>query len=483
MKLPKIIQGGMGAGVSAWTLARAVSSMGHLGVVSGTALDLLVARRLQLGDPGGHVRRALESFPIPHIARDILQRYFIEGGKSSTSAFKAKPMVGDQPSRGSQELLVAANFVEVFLAKENHDGRVGINYLEKIQTPTLPSLYGAMLAGVDVVIVGAGIPKDIPEVLDRLCNHQAVQIKLHVTGATKGRSHSLTFDPQDVLAPGSRTPRRPTLERPLFFPIVASASLASMIVKRANGSVDGLIIEGSSAGGHNAPPRGRMQLDKGGEPIYGARDSVELEKIRALGLPFWLAGSYGSPEKLARGLEAGATGVQVGTLFAFCAESGLAQEIKSEVLENLDRMKVFTDPLASPTGFPFKVLLLPGSNSRPEVFECRRRTCDLGYLREAYESADGSVGWRCPAEDPREYVSKGGTVSDTHGRKCLCNALVANIGLGQIRRDGQRELPLVTCGDELSRIDSLLAGGRTSYSAYDVIDYLLSSPENEPLDA
>ena len=50
--LPTIIQGGMGAGVSDWRLARAVSACGQLGVVSGTALDVIVARRLQAGDQG-----------------------------------------------------------------------------------------------------------------------------------------------------------------------------------------------------------------------------------------------------------------------------------------------------------------------------------------------------------------------------------------------------------------------------------------------
>ena len=38
--LPTIIQGGMGAGVSSWQLARAVACAGHLGVVSGAALDV-----------------------------------------------------------------------------------------------------------------------------------------------------------------------------------------------------------------------------------------------------------------------------------------------------------------------------------------------------------------------------------------------------------------------------------------------------------
>ena len=36
----------MGAGVSNWRLAQAVAKLGQLGVVSGTALDLVLARRL-----------------------------------------------------------------------------------------------------------------------------------------------------------------------------------------------------------------------------------------------------------------------------------------------------------------------------------------------------------------------------------------------------------------------------------------------------
>jgi len=63
--LPRLIQGGMGVGVSSWRLARAVASRGHLGVVSGTAIDAVFVRRLQDGDPGGHLRRAMARFPVP----------------------------------------------------------------------------------------------------------------------------------------------------------------------------------------------------------------------------------------------------------------------------------------------------------------------------------------------------------------------------------------------------------------------------------
>src|SRR5512140_3868708 len=92
MSHPLIIQGGMGVAVSGWPLARAVSRLGQLGVVSGTALAIVLARRLQLGDPDGDLRRALAHFPFPHMAARVLWDYFIPGGKPVAAPFKHTPM-------------------------------------------------------------------------------------------------------------------------------------------------------------------------------------------------------------------------------------------------------------------------------------------------------------------------------------------------------------------------------------------------------
>src|SRR3974390_873436 len=162
MSHPFIIQGGMGVAVSGWPLARAVSRLGQLGVVSGSALAMVLARRLQLGDPDGELRHALAQFPFPCMADRVLADYFIPGGKPANAPFKLTPMPTLRPRRQFVELTVVANFVEVFLAKEGHHGPVGVNYLEKIQLPTLPSLYGAMLAGVDYILRGPGSPRPIP---------------------------------------------------------------------------------------------------------------------------------------------------------------------------------------------------------------------------------------------------------------------------------------------------------------------------------
>jgi nitronate monooxygenase len=267
------------------------------------------------------------------------------------------------------------------------------------------------------------------------------------------------------------------MRRPKFLPIVASATLASMLARKASGPIDGLVVEGPTAGGHNAPPRGQLQLNPRGEPIYGDRDVVDLETMRALGLPFWLAGSYGSPEQVVHALDAGATGVQVGTAFAFCEESGLHEDLKRSVIRMSrdGELDVFTDPVASPTGFPFKVLEFKGSLSESDVYHERQRQCDLGYLRQAYQRPDGSLGWRCPAELVDVFVRKGGRAEECAGRKCICNALLANVGLGQVRSCGEREKPLITCGDDVKSIHRYLShDDATGYSARDVVRRLMS---------
>jgi nitronate monooxygenase len=479
MRNPLIIQGGMGVAVSSWPLAKAVSETGQLGVVSGTALDVVLVRRLQLGDPGGHLRRALAEFPFPEMVERVLKRYFMPGGKSHEKPFAPYSIPRADYSARQLELIVIANFVEVYLAKEDHDGVVGINYLEKIQAPILPSLFGALLARVDYVLMGAGIPRMIPGILERLCEGQPAELKLDVAGCGADDVFVLKFDPAAFCKD-----RLPFLHRPKFLAIVASATLATMLTRKANGRVDGFVVEGPTAGGHNAPPRGTSEWNARGEPVYGERDKVDLSAFRAFGLPFWLAGSFGKPNRLAEALTAGAAGVQVGTAFAFCEESGLQADIKRQVLgmSRQGTVDVFTDAVASPTGYPFKVLQLPGTLSDEHAYTGRKRMCDLGYLRRGYRRADGSLGWRCTAERVDTYMARGGDPAECEGRKCLCNALLANVGLGQIRADGVHELPLVTSGDEVGRVAEFLPHpDAATYSAHDVIERLLRDVDDLPL--
>lgn len=462
--LPTVIQGGMGAGISNWRLARTVSELGQLGVVSGTALDVIVARRMQDGDEGGHVRRALSAFPFAQMAKRVWDTYYIAGGRDLAEPYKSTPMHIMHSPPHLVELCIVGNFVEVWLARECHSNPVGINYLEKVQLPHLPSLYGAMLAGVDYVLMGAGIPLKIPGALDALSRHAAATYPIWVAGANAEEDTNVTFDPREYmeceLAP---------LKRPKFLAIVASNTLATTLVKKANGRVDGFVIEGPTAGGHNAPPRGKQPLSDAGEPVYGARDQVDLKRLSELGLPFWLAGGFATAERLSEALDAGATGVQIGTAFALCEESGLREDYKRALLQKVaaGKAKVFTDPNSSPTGFPFKAATLAGTNSESCVYNARSRVCDIGLLRGAYQTEDGRVGFRCSAEPVATYVAKGGTGEQTNGKKCLCNSLLANINMAQVRAD-YVEQGLVTAGNDLTELGRLLNGG-TGYCAADVI--------------
>lgn len=483
---PMIIQGGMGVAVSDWRLAGAVTGAGQLGVVSGTALEAVCARRLQDGDPGGHVRRALAAFPVPRIAEWIIGAYFQPDGRADGELYRAIPRFTLQPAARLQELVVAANFVEVYLAKQAGGGPVGINYLRKIEMPIPAALYGALLAGVDYVLMGAGNPGELPELVRRLSRHEDVELAVRVQGARSSDGpYAIGFSPRTLFgwdAPGA--PAAPALRRPQVLAIVASNDLAKALADDPMTRPDGFVVEGPSAGGHNAPPRGPRRTDPMGQPVYDERDVVDTTDIVSLGLPVWLAGSYGTPAGLRSALAAGAAGVQVGTTFAYCEESGFDAEVKARVLAQVADGTALTrsDWRVSPTGFPFRVVDLDGSLSDDAVLAARTPVCDLGMLRSAYLDADGQVGYRCPAEPAAAYVGrKGGREATMTGRVCLCNALFAAAGWPQRRRNGYVEPPLVTAGSDLATVARLLAtrrqDGASSYRAADVIAYLLAGED------
>jgi nitronate monooxygenase len=312
-------------------------------------------------------------------------------------------------------------------------------------------------------LIGAGIPLKIPGVLDLLANHQPATYELQVTGAQDGDDTTMHFVPREYMER-----ELPPLARPYFLGIVASNTLAVTLMKRANGKVDGFVVEGPTAGGHNAPPRGKMQLNESGGPIYGGRDTLDLVKMKAVGLPFWLAGGYGTAKKLREALAAGATGVQVGTAFAFCAESGLREDYKQGLLQKAiaGEANIFADPSASPTGYPFKAAQLERTLSEPDVCNAKPR---IGYLREAYRTPEGAIEYCCAGEPVSVYVSKGGQEEATVGRKCLCNALLAKIGMQQVRGGKYEESGMVTGGDDLTEIPVFLSANKPSYTAAEVI--------------
>jgi nitronate monooxygenase len=456
----------MGIAISGWSLARAVSSVGQLGVVSGTAIDNVFVRRLQDQGIDSELQSALDSFPALSVVEDIVSKY---GARRRTGSmpYRSLPALTAASTGRSIDAIVLAAFAEVTLAKMGHRGVVGINLLTKVQLPTAAALCGAILAGVDYVMMGAGVPTNIPGILQQLTLGEPVDLPLSVTGASSDSpATSLHFDPTPYLPSNA-------LARPRFIGIVASHVLAAALAKRSNGPVDGFVVERPSAGGHNAPPRGAFALDDEGNPQYGKRDVVDFDELAKLGSPFWIGGGITSPEDVREAWALGASGVQVGTLFAYCDESGMDPALRRHILDQVKggSVNVKTSLRASSTGYPFKVASVSATISDSRVYEQRERRCDLGYLREAYLTPIGATDYRCAAEPVVAYQRKGGSLEATDRSTCLCNGLMATCGLGQYRADGRREPPIVTSGDDLNDIRHLLVG-REHYSASDVIAHL-----------
>jgi NAD(P)H-dependent flavin oxidoreductase YrpB (nitropropane dioxygenase family) len=459
----------MGIAVSSWQLAKEVSIAGELGVISGTAIDSVVARRLQDGDLTGDIRRAMTAYPHQETITEIMDRFFIEGGREAGKPYLDVPKLSIKGNLFSNKLLAVASFVEVWLAKEGHNGLIGMNILEKIQLAIPAQLYGAMLADVDYILIGAGIPAQVPHLLNEISQGNKVAMKVDV--ADTKEKHYLHFDPRTLGLDNF------PIKRPLFLAIVTSHALVAYLNKDEETKPDGYVIEYHVAGGHNAPPRAKNHVNEEGEAVYNELDIPNLEKIHASGSPFWLAGGYATPEKVKEAISYGAQGVQVGSLFALANESGFTNENRSSILVSLadPTMRVMTDASASPTGFPFKVIQNNQTLSNDNLYKERTRICDLGYLRTMFQREKGGIGYRCPAEPLDNYEFKNGEVDAAQGSKCLCNALMADIGLGQVRPDGRTEISLLTFGSDLDGPRALRELHPDGWNAVQALNFLKSA--------
>lgn len=511
----QLIQGGMGVYVSNWRLAKAVAKQAPgvtAGTVSASGLDLVYARMLQLGDPGGHICRALDALDAMYdvgLGKRIKAQYFIPGGKSPSQPFRYSPPHTVRAQGGSSsvppwtpgsppvplaiedelvELLIASAFAEVWLAKEGHDGLIFINFLKKVDVPLPFYLYGAMLAGVDGVAVGAGNPDGIPALCTRLAKHEPVSEQVHTLYAETGETFTLPFNPQDL--EGGRFASR-ELRRPAVLAIVSNQDAVKALAASPRGAPDGFIIEHHTAGGHNANPRGSIAKDDRGQPIYSQQDEADLEAIRSTGVPFWLAGGFASHQKLQAVKAAGAAGIQVGSLFALSEESGMKPELRAAILKKLragNAADLVRTTTWSPTGFAFKVAQLDGTLSDPTVYAERRRLCDLGGLQQRALSKPGpdsrrQLYRRCPAEPVAIFARKRGLEANAQDRRCLCNGLISAVGLGQVLKNGDgwtEEPAIVTLGNDLEGIRRVSRNGQTRYHAHDVVLDLLSANAEAP---
>lgn len=493
-KVPVLFNGGMGAKVSIAPLAWEVSSYNLLtpsmdyqtflqerptqliesshdtvGVVSGVALPLFMARELELGDRGGHLRRAFDHFPNKEMADRIYNKYYIPGGKAPDQPFTDIPMASMRSPRLLNEMTILANFSEVWLAKEGHDGYVGINYLEKIQWYHPAAAFGAMLAGAEYMIVGAGFPRQFPSMLarpskppkpdlpskpgmlEKLAKYEPVKYTLTVEGADADEEHCIFFNPREYIPESIASDLTP----PKFVPILAYPRLIQRMVDQYD--IKAAIVEGPKAGGHLSPERDEKPFD-----------------LSTIAVPVYLAGGYGSPEGLLESIDQHkAAGVSIASILALSKGSGILESLQREVFRRYKKgtLEIIVDPKISPTGFRFRTVQGIGITD-PEIAAGREKICDLGFLRhiaqqvitdrETSEKVKKIV-YYCPA-DP------------VHGEAgCMCNFLSATAGYGQIRKNGAVEQPGVTLGADVSFIDKFIEDPeKDSYTVRQALDYVLS---------
>lgn len=433
--MPRLIQAGMGIHVSSANLANHTARLGALGVVSGAALRHVIVEDIRGGD--AEAIELARTFPVPHYIGELLA--FAPGGARHTHAV---PVDTPELGRGGlpRRLSVIAAYIEVLRARRGHRGRVGINVMWKATLTVLPTIYGAMLAGADALLCGAGVPMELPDIVRRIRAGEDLEY-LPLTGTGTNVRLEISGDGTAPLLGATPAPH--------LIPILSNYAFSRRIVDSWAKKYDGarpfaFILENHAAGGHNAPPR-----NKAG---FSGEDDVDsyFDKVKALGVPIYVAGAFahgGTSRDLEAWIERGAYGIQVGSRFALCTDSGLRADLRERIIaaNATSTLHVETREGMSPTGYPLKVVPLPGTIADPAVYAARERICNRLYLAQSHfePAADGTVveTYVCPAMPVKQYERLGGDPADTVGRVCLCNGLLSAAGYY-----ADIEPPLLTLG-------------------------------------
>lgn len=434
--MPRLIQAGMGVHISSARLANEASRLGALGVVSGAALRHVVVEDVRAGD-----EEAIEiarSFPVAQYVGELLA--FAPGGKRHTHAV---PVDTPDPKHNAlpRRLSAIAAYIEVMRAKRGHSGKVGINVMWKCALTVLPTIYGAMLAGVDALLCGAGVPMELPDIVAKIRAGQNMEY-LPLTGTG---THARLAIAQDNTAPLLQA-----IQAPKLMPILSNYAFAKRMLDVWQKEYSGarpfaFVLEHHAAGGHNAPPRNKTEFTE--------QDSIAsyFDKVLALGVPVYVAGAFkhgGTRDDFQEWTARGAYGLQVGSRFALCEESGMRPDLRQKIIEAAVRgeLEVATSPTMSPTGYPIKHVSLPGTISDVEIYAARPRVCNRMYLTQSHfeEQPDGTVKetYICPAMPSEQYERLGGDAAETRDRVCLCNGLLSTAGYYD-----DIEPPAVTLGE------------------------------------
>jgi nitronate monooxygenase len=333
-----IVQGGMGVGVSLHPLARAVAREGGAGILSSAALDRIVSRRL--------------------------------GRKVGTY-------------EAVREEVAAAR---------SEGGYVGVNIMVALQRDFAASVRGAIDAGADAIICGAGLPTSLP----------AIQ------------------DPRDTA----------------LIPIVSSARALEIICRKwekLGYRPDAVVLEGPLAGGHLG-----FKLEDVALPSNTLE--VLLPQVKDVArkhgdFPVIAAGGIFTHEDIVSFLRQGADGVQMGTRFLATDESGADAAYKQAVVNATREDILVAGAPGSPCGLPFRVLRT--SPMFVSALQAKRKSlCDKGYV--LMKDAQGRFS-QCLAKDRSEEYF------------CICNGLLSSSGY-----DPDAEEPLYTVGSNAYRVDRVV---------------------------
>lgn len=334
-----IIQGGMGVGVSLHPLASAVAQEGGIGIVSSACIDRLVSKRL---------------------------------GRSF-NAYEAA-------------------YEEISCAKAS-GGLAGINVMGALVRDYEASVKGALDAGADFIISGAGLPLNLP----------AIQ------------------PPKDTA----------------LIPIVSSARALELICKkweRLSYRPDAVVLEGPLAGGHLGFKMDEIELDS--NRLENLFPPVKEIAMKYGGFPVFVAGGIYTHEDILRFLKMGADGVQMGTRFLATEESSATPEYKQAVINVREEDITVAHKPGSPCGLPFRVI-----KQSPMYVSTLKRLrppkCDKGYVLLKDKEGRFTV---CPAKESNE------------NHFCICNGLLSSAGYNP-----EKEEPLYTVGTNAYRIDKIVS--------------------------
>jgi len=280
-----IVQGGMGVGVSAHRLAGSVAALGAVGTIS--SVDL---RRHH---------------------PDLMERtHELLPGEAATQAAK----------QAINEANLEALAREIVAARELSGGRglLAINVMRAVGEYA-PSVQRALECGIDAVVVGAGLPLDLPDL---------------------AQDHP----------------------RALLMPILSDARGVQLLVRkweRKKRLPDAIVIEHPRlAGGH----LGAARIADLADPRFDFENVIpqSLAFLRSAGIdkhiPLIAAGGIRSHADIARLQSLGAAAVQLGTPFAVTLESDAHAEFKRVLAQARDEdMVEFT----SVAGLPARAVATP----------------------------------------------------------------------------------------------------------------------------